>query len=318
MLLMCTGMVCAQRDVTVSAEGTEQLHFVDVNGNTVFQEMEGAVDWLYHIAGTDDVLAVASTMNYLFQFNSDTGFQDYKLPVCDHPNAAVQARKSNTVWVACGMDHEVRAYYLPNFDLATPVGLAGEPLSLTLSTRHNKLVTHLAGQNKLAVIDLTQESLSFYLAMPGVIGSVFYGHDEEYLWVTLPELNQVRQLDANSYGMVNTWTTGAHLVGAAVSPDGRWLALSHEGEGDVWIHDLNDQDVHVIEAPHEMSWPVFSADSSQLFLGAKGDDALWVLTTGNFELSATKTVLHGPSVSGQAAYRDDPFLIFEDGFEGDL
>ena len=309
----------AAGELVVSAKGNETLHFIgsaDFNESDSY-EVGGEANWMFHVPGTKDVITLAPSVNKYHQFNRTTGALTHKLPVCDIPNAAVTHRNSFTVWVACGLSNQVLAYYLPNFDLATPINLIASPRYLSLSTLHKRLLVSFESGNRLAVINTDSQSLDSYLLMPVPVGMAFYGFDETSVWVTLPSLNQIRQLDASDFSLIQTVDTGEQMTAADVSPDGQWLAITHSGESEVWLVNLDEMQVSKISADHEMSWPAFSQDSQRLFVAATDDDEMVVIDVNTQQKLGAIPVAHDPVSRGRFAYREDPFLIFNNGFEGE-
>lgn len=309
----------AAGELVVSAKGSETVHFIDSGDfdETTPRVIEGEADWIFHVAGTAHVIALASSVNKYFQFNRTTGALNRKLPVCDVPNAAVSHRGSYTVWVACGLSNQVLAYYLPNFDLATPIDLIASPKHLSLSTLHQRLLVSFESGNRVGVINTQSQSLDSYILMPVPVGMVFYGFDESSVWVTLPSLNQIRQFDASDYSLMRTIDTGEQMTAAAVSPDRQWLAITHSGTSDIWLTYLDSMTVSKIPAVHEMSWPAFSQDSQRLYIAATDDDEMVVIDVNTQQKIGAIPVAHDPVSRGRFVYREDPFLIFNNGFEGE-
>ncbi len=153
--------------------------------------------------------------------------------------------------------------------------------------------------------------------MPAIVGQVFYSHDEKSIWVSLPDLNQVREISAVNYGLMNSYDTGEQLKAFAVSPNNRWIAVSHYSESTLWLHDRTNDSIQLIEFEHELSWPDFSADSQTLFVALPEDDEMFQLDVMNIQNTENIPVSHTPNSRGQITYREDPFLIFADNFEGE-
>ena len=121
--------------------------------------------------------------------------------------------------------------------------------------------------NSLAVYDLAgaSPSLTTRVAVGANPTNIAVSHFGDRVYVVNYATSTFSTIDATTNAVLATTNTGTNPWDVAISPDGSWLAISHETSHEIHLHDLVTSTSTVIPLVSQSYGVTFSPDSTHLF-----------------------------------------------------
>ncbi len=161
----------------------------------------------------------------------------------------------------------------------------------------DKLYYPLRGDNRLVVIDTKNNDkiLKIIKIEGGPRGIGFTPNGE--VWTSQDFSSTVTVVDSKKDEVIKRFATGGHLCDRlAVSPDGRWAAVtSGVGSHDVAIIDITKKEtVARVPTGRGPAFPLFSRDSSQIYVMSEGEGDIAVVDVKARKVTARHKLFVGP------------------------
>lgn len=221
------------------------------------------------------------------------------------PSSVVFAPDGQTAYVSSWTDGEVSVIDVATASETSSFTGLGVVSDLAISPDGLTLYVSEYANNTLSVYDLSSGTPTFsaMVSVGGSPTSVAVSYFGDLVYVVNYATSTFSTIDATTNSVVATTNTGTNPWDVAVSPDGSWLAISHETSHEIHLHDLVASTSTVIPLVSQSYGVWFSPDSTHLFASIYLGNMLAEidLTASNAFTAHTLTVAgsgpHGVSMS---------------------